>query len=89
LKEHLLEVWQIHASVSNPSKKFTDEDMIAPQDSKDFLKRGPQNEQPRLVKFEYLVVLIGKGKCFFNMCHLIEKNRAIILLETNDKCKND
>ncbi len=25
----------------------------------------------------------------FNMCHGIEKNRVIILLETNDKCKNN
>ncbi len=25
----------------------------------------------------------------FNMCHDIEKNKVIILLETNDKCKNN
>jgi hypothetical protein len=40
LKKHLLEVWQIHAGVGSPSNKPIDENMIVPQDSKDFKKRN-------------------------------------------------
>jgi hypothetical protein len=37
--------------------------MIVPQVLKDFLKRGPQNAQPKVVKFEYLVMPNGREKC--------------------------
>jgi hypothetical protein len=36
LKEYLLKMWQIHASVGGPSKKLINEDTIVTQDSKDF-----------------------------------------------------
>jgi len=65
LKEYLLKMWQIHASVGGPSKKFINEDTIVTQDSKDFLKRGPQNGQPIVIKFEYLVMPTRRGKCLF------------------------
>lgn len=65
LKEYLLKMWQIHASVGGSSKKFINEDTIVPQDSKNFKKRGPQNGQPIVIKFEYLGVPIGREICLF------------------------
>ncbi len=79
-------MWQTFTHVSNPSKKPLNEDTYV---SQYFQKEGPKNEELKVVKFDYPVILTRRGNANLDMCHYIEKNRVIILLETNDECKNN
>ncbi len=85
-KEHILNLWKIHAHVNNLSNKYISKDMTIPQDSQ---IGGLESKQYRVVKFRYHVVPTKKESVNFNMCHHIEKNRVMISLETNYKCKNN
>jgi hypothetical protein len=79
-------MWQIHDDVNILSNKSISKDMIIPQDSQ---MGGLGNKQSRVVKLMYHVVPTKKESVNLNMCHHIEKNRVMILLETSNKCKND
>jgi len=61
LREHLLEVWKIPL-VGGLSNKLISEDMIVPHD---FWKGGIKNKQTGVIKFGYIIMLVGREKCWF------------------------
>jgi len=77
---------QTHARVGNLPNKCATQDKIEPLG---FQKVGPKSEQLRVTLLGHLIMPSRIGKCQFNMCYCIQKDKVIIVLETSDKCKND
>jgi hypothetical protein len=59
-EKNLLVVRQILTHVSNPSRKPINEDTDV---SQYFQREGPKSKEPKVIKFDYLVVLTRREKC--------------------------
>jgi hypothetical protein len=86
MKEHLLETKQTPTHLSNLPKKIAIKDKI---EQLGFQRVGVNNGQPRVTRFEYLVMLSEIKKCKSQHVLLHPQEWVIALLETGDKCKND
>lgn len=86
LKEHLLKRKQTPAYVSNLAKKSATKGKIEPLGSQ---RAGHESKHPRVTWLRHLIMPSKMGKWWFQHVSCIEKNRMIILLETNDKCMGD
>jgi hypothetical protein len=53
-----------------------------------FERGGVKNKQTGVIKFGYIIMVVGRENVGFDMCHYIKKNKVIISLETSDKCNN-
>jgi hypothetical protein len=85
LKECLLKSKQIIAHVGDSPKTPTTKDKTKPLG---FQKMEHESKQPKVTWLGYFVMPLITRSFYFNMCHCIQNNKVIILLEMNNKCRN-
>jgi hypothetical protein len=68
------------------TKKTCNWDKIEPLSS---LRVGFEGKQPRVIELKCFIMWSGTKKMSILMWYYIQKDRMIILLETNDKCKSN